>query len=90
MKLEKHNPNCKLVGCKYDDGSKLIHLVYAVSNEGENEGLEAYYFKGEMHEGHYRSYRWEAEDIPEKYKDFFFSLKENVSNVPDGYKLELN
>lgn len=86
--LKKHNLNYKLVETEFTENGKTVSLVYAISNEGKDEGLEAYYHKlGETH--HYRSNRWKTEKIPLKYVDWFERLKKHANIVPNGHKLTL-
>ena len=86
MRIEAHNPYYKLVGIYIKDGDKLISLVYGISNEGDGEGLEAYYYK-RIISGHYRSYRWEAGNIPKKYIDWYNELKKYADECPKGHKI---
>lgn len=89
MKIEKHNPYYKLVSAHIDDGQKHIELVYGISNEGKNEGMEAYYYR-DNEIGHYRSYRWLDGNIPQKFNEWYIALRENVKHCPNGHKLEIN
>lgn len=91
MELTKHNPDFRLIETMvYFDG-KYVNLVYCVSNNGENEGLEAYYHKTKDYAEHfYRSYRWETNKIPPKYIKYFNRLKQFISKVPNGQKLRIS
>jgi hypothetical protein len=89
--LVKHNPDFKLIEkMVYDGNGKYINLVYGISNEGNNEGLEAYYYRSNNKAEHfYRSYRWVTNDIPTKYKENFETLKSHIEEVPEGHMLTL-
>jgi len=85
MKQETHNPYCKLIETNIFNGSAFLTLVYAIENNGGNEGLEVYYKKEK--EGHfYTSRRWLTNNIPNGYKKYFNALKEQVSEIKDGHK----
>lgn len=88
--LKRHNPNYKLVeGMIYDNG-KYVNLVYGISNDGDGEGLEAYYYKSNNKTSHfYRSYRWDNDNIPQKFKNYYDKLKSYVDEVPNGHKLTI-
>jgi hypothetical protein len=84
--MQKHNPDYKLVSKDLHEPNRLIELVYGISNEGENEGLEAYYFKKDKSQGHYRSFRWDADSIPSIYEGHFEQLKQYAPETPEGHK----
>lgn len=84
MKTNKHNPNYKLVGLRHTVEGKKLELVYGISNEGENEGLEVYFLNEDG--GHYRSYRYLTNRIPDKYRGYFNSMRELSKQVPAGHK----
>lgn len=89
--LNKHNPNFKLISKMIFLDGKHIELVYCISNGGSDEGMEAYYFNSsERSEGHYRSYRWNEDEIPNKYMNYYSELRSYLSEVPEGHKLNLN
>lgn len=86
MKTEKHNPHYKLV-------SKVIgntEFVYGETNEGENKGLEVYFYNN-TNEGHYYSRRYLDGNVPKKYLSVYLDLREYVinNNVEGGFKLSL-
>lgn len=90
--LSEHNPHFKLIGKTVKlDGGKHVQLVYCISNEGLEEGLEAYYYEDDKKiKGHYKSYRWFDNEIPKKYQEIYEELRNHISEVPDGHKLDLN
>lgn len=89
MKLFKHNPDYKLVSETINNGSTTIEAVYGESNDGENKGLELYFFReGEL--GHYKSYRHLENSIPSKWINTYNHLKEFIDQVPNGHKLDIN
>lgn len=85
MNQEKHNQYCKLIETNIYNGINFLTLVYAIENNGDNEGLEVYYKK--ENDGHfYTSRRWLSNAIPNCYKRYFNALKEQVSKIKDGHK----
>lgn len=87
MKTETHNPHYKLVSTYKIIEGKSLNLVYGVSNEGENEGLEVYFLDDTGN--FYRSYRYTPENLPKKYLNYFNSLKAYVKEVPSGHKMNV-
>ena len=90
MDIQAHNPYCKLVGEWISLDNKLVELVYAVGNDGTNEGLEAYFYRYGLSKPHYRSYRWLDGKIPQKYTEHYEKLKSYVNEVPEGHKLTIH
>ena len=88
MKLEKHNPHCKLISafinCK--------EFVYGETNEGTNPGLEIYFYKEGYKAGEhfYYSRRYEAGKIPGVYSMLYRHLKALTPYCPTGEKLSLD
>jgi len=85
MRMEPHNPDYRLVGVK--NGS--LEYVYGIRNDGENEGLEVYYYDDYTTWEHYRSRRWTVDRIPEKYLTWFRILQRKAAMVPAGHRLTL-
>ena len=85
MRMEKHNPDYRLVSVR----NGYYQLVYGIRNDGQNEGLEVYYFDDYLTWKHYRSRRWTTEKIPEKWLMWFHILKEKANLVPNGHRLLL-
>ena len=91
MELTKHNPNFRLIETMVYDGEKYVNLVYGISNEGKDEGLEAFYHrKNDYAEHFYRSFRWKIDKIPSKYVGIFKQLKTFLSKTTNGHKLRLS
>jgi len=90
MRTEKHNPDYKLVGKRVlNPQGKAVELVYGISNDGTNEGLEVYHYNDNG--GHY-SRRYINHEYPNKYRADFVALRQFVRDgkVPDGHKLSIN
>lgn len=88
MKHEAHNPDYKLIETTVFNGKIFIDLVWGISNDGQNEGLEAYYKRKK--DGHFhKSYRWLADEVPPKYKGYYESLSSRRNLVKDGHKLTI-
>ena len=89
MKQQPHNPDYKLIETNIFNGTSFLDLVYGISNEGENEGLEVYYKK--ENEGHFhKSRHWLTNDVPNMYKKYFDALKELRHKVENGNKAVIN
>lgn len=86
IKQTKHNPDYKLVNVYI--GRK--ELVYGISNDGKNEGLEVYFYR-DFIEGHYRSSRYLQINVPPKYRTDYVNLRSFVREglVKDGHKLSV-
>lgn len=90
MKQEKHNPTHKLVSTIQPTKNGYVELVYGVTNEGENEGLEVYHFKANELQQH-QSFNYPGHTYPAKYRTMFVKLREYVRNgtCKPGHKLEI-
>ena len=87
---EKHNPYYKLVSkLSFNNKGKAIELVYGVTNEGINEGLEVYFYNDF---GGFHSRRYTNNDYPAKYRTEFVMLRQLVRDglVKDGHKAKVN
>lgn len=90
INLKPHNPFFKLVEKTVHLNGKYIDLVYAISNTGEHEKLEAYYRKTSNKAEHfYRSYSWLHYNIPIIFLNEYEHLKSHINQVPNGHKLYL-
>lgn len=90
MKHTKHNPGYRLVSKTITAGNKLIELVYGVTNDGANEGIEVYFISQNLDIKYSR--RYSEETLPVKYKNIFTELRAQVinGNVSAGHKLYIN
>lgn len=95
---EKHNPDYRLISIfrpiyRYKNHYCIgyVNLVYSIDNEGNHEGLEAYYYNVpyDPSNGFRASRYWPAGKIPIKYLGNFGFLKTFLSSCPFGYKVEL-
>jgi len=100
MEQTKHNPYFKLVS-KYITGYDLfkygytgratkVQFVYSISNKGEHEGLELYFYGKSSMSGHYMSKRYLTDKLPKRYDLIFNELKTLLPEVKEGHKLEVN
>lgn len=93
MEYKPHNAAYKLIGKTIFTHSPKTHhieFVYGINNEGENEGLEIFFYKEGLHRGHYYSKRYLTNQIPGKYIRIFSELQSHLPGVKAGYKLTLN
>ena len=88
MNIQNHNPYCKLIStflnCK--------EFVYGEDNNGENSGLEIYFYKEGYKAGDhfYYSRRYPANKIPGIYSMLYRHLKALVPYCPAGNKISMD
>ena len=88
-RTEPHNPDYKLIGKTIGTKNGYTELVYGISNNGDNAGLEVYFYRdGADH--FYHSRRWPCGKIPPKYQDEVLWLMSFINECPEGHKLYLN
>ena len=85
MKLQKHNPDYKLIGITIQDKE----FVYGETYNGQNAGLEVYYLNGDPKYGHYYSRRFAGRKMPMRYDILAMYLAKLLPYCPAGHKLTL-
>ncbi len=83
-----HNPSYRLVETTVFLNNRFLTLVYGITNDNTNEGLEIYFKKSkDFH--FYKSFRYTLETLPKKYLNYFEFLKQFVIDnmVNDGCKI---
>lgn len=85
-----HNPDYKLIGNVIKQGNRKIEFVYGISNSGNNEGMEVYFYRKHTHNHFYTSRRYTENNLPKAYTSIFHELKTYLPQVKEGHKLTLS
>lgn len=84
---EPHNKDYKLIRQWIATDGGYIHLIYGETNQGDNKGVEAYYYRDNAQGHHHYSRRWPLDKVPNHFRTDALYLQELIPYCPDGHKL---
>lgn len=85
MQQLKHNPDYKLIGVRINNKE----FVYGETNNGNNKGLEVFYYKGDAIHFYYSRRFSNSRLIPMSYDILYKNLESLINAVLPGHKLTL-
>jgi hypothetical protein len=80
-KMLNETSNFNMIGEFMSIDSWYIHIIYFIDNQGNNEGIEARYYRSEDTSlGPTKSEQWPTQVIPEDFHEIFIKLRNTYWN----------